>query len=77
MKPEMSAFELTDDLAENIESQKYDLVFFVFCQTNKLRGYKTTTRKTLEIFIRERLSNLSGTVGAIIHKNHQYLCNIV
>jgi bisphosphoglycerate-independent phosphoglycerate mutase (AlkP superfamily) len=30
MKPEMSAFELTDDLAENIESQKYDLIICNF-----------------------------------------------
>ncbi len=34
LKPEMSAFELTDELAENIESQKYDLVICNFANTD-------------------------------------------
>ena len=34
MQPEMSAFELTDELVENIESQKYDLVICNFANTD-------------------------------------------
>jgi 2,3-bisphosphoglycerate-independent phosphoglycerate mutase len=34
LKPEMSAFELTDELAENIESQKYDLIICNFANTD-------------------------------------------
>ncbi len=34
LQPEMSAFELTDQLAENIESQKYDLIICNFANTD-------------------------------------------
>jgi 2,3-bisphosphoglycerate-independent phosphoglycerate mutase len=34
LKPEMSIFELTDELAENIESQKYDLIICNFANTD-------------------------------------------
>ncbi len=34
LKPEMSAFELTDELVENIESQKYDLIICNFANTD-------------------------------------------
>ena len=34
LKPEMSAFELTDALVENIESQKYDLIICNFANTD-------------------------------------------
>lgn len=34
LQPEMSAFELTDELAENIESQKYDLIICNFANTD-------------------------------------------
>ncbi len=34
LEPEMSAFELTDELAENIESQKYDLIICNFANTD-------------------------------------------
>ncbi len=33
-QPEMSAFELTDELVENIESQKYDLIICNFANTD-------------------------------------------
>ncbi len=34
LKPEMSAFELTDELVENIESKKYDLIICNFANTD-------------------------------------------
>jgi 2,3-bisphosphoglycerate-independent phosphoglycerate mutase len=34
LQPEMSAYELTDELAENIESQKYDLIICNFANTD-------------------------------------------
>lgn len=34
LKPEMSIFELTDELSENIESQKYDLIICNFANTD-------------------------------------------
>ncbi|MDC9726796.1 MAG: 2,3-bisphosphoglycerate-independent phosphoglycerate mutase [Candidatus Thioglobus sp.] len=34
LQPEMSAFELTDELVENIESQKYDLIICNFANTD-------------------------------------------
>lgn len=34
LQPEMSAFELTDELAESIESQKYDLIICNFANTD-------------------------------------------
>ncbi|SFV80041.1 2,3-bisphosphoglycerate-independent phosphoglycerate mutase [hydrothermal vent metagenome] len=34
LKPEMSAFELTDELVEHIESQKYDLIICNFANTD-------------------------------------------
>ena len=34
LKPEMSAFELTDELVENIESQKYNLIICNFANTD-------------------------------------------
>ncbi len=34
LKPEMSAFELTDELVENIENQKYDLIICNFANTD-------------------------------------------
>ena len=34
LQPEMSAFELTDALVENIESQKYDLIICNFANTD-------------------------------------------
>ena len=34
LQPEMSAFELTDKLVENIESQKYDLIICNFANTD-------------------------------------------
>ncbi|MDC9715020.1 MAG: 2,3-bisphosphoglycerate-independent phosphoglycerate mutase [Gammaproteobacteria bacterium] len=34
LKPEMSAFELTDELVESIESQKYDLIICNFANTD-------------------------------------------
>jgi 2,3-bisphosphoglycerate-independent phosphoglycerate mutase len=50
MKPEMSAFELTDDLAENIESQKYDLIICNFANTDMVghSGKLDATIKAVE-----------------------------
>ncbi|CAC9498900.1 2,3-bisphosphoglycerate-independent phosphoglycerate mutase (EC 5.4.2.12) [uncultured Gammaproteobacteria bacterium] len=50
LKPEMSAFELTDDLAENIESQKYDLIICNFANTDMVghSGKLEATIKAVE-----------------------------
>jgi len=50
LKPEMSAFELTDELAENIESQKYDLIICNFANTDMVghSGKLDATIKAVE-----------------------------
>jgi 2,3-bisphosphoglycerate-independent phosphoglycerate mutase len=50
LKPEMSAFELTDALAESIESQKYDLIICNFANTDMVghSGNLTATIKAVE-----------------------------
>jgi 2,3-bisphosphoglycerate-independent phosphoglycerate mutase len=50
MQPEMSAFELTDELVENIESQKYDLIICNFANTDMVghSGKLDATIKAVE-----------------------------
>lgn len=50
LQPEMSAFELTDKLAENIESQKYDLIICNFANTDMVghSGKLEATIKAVE-----------------------------
>lgn len=47
MQPEMSAFELTDELAENIESQKYDLIICNFANTDMV-GHSGKLNATIQ-----------------------------
>lgn len=50
LKPEMSAFELTDELVEHIESQKYDLIICNFANTDMVghSGKLDATIKAVE-----------------------------
>ncbi len=50
LQPEMSAFELTDELVENIESQKYDLIICNFANTDMVghSGKLDATIKAVE-----------------------------
>jgi 2,3-bisphosphoglycerate-independent phosphoglycerate mutase len=51
LQPEMSAYELTDELAENIESQKYDLIICNFANTDMVghSGKLEATIKAVEV----------------------------
>ncbi len=70
LKPEMSAFELTDELVENIESQKYDLIICNFANTDMVghSGKLDAAIKAVEAvdkclgIIYQSLNSISGEI---------------